>query len=512
MLYMRATLIKSLTYMLGMIFVILLFPGSANAAEKPLIVESYTGDSGVSLYLKSSDTISADVTVQIGTTVCEDVRMERLNESGTLIRTLIMVDNSLSVPKSDRADIEGALQTIIEERADNEEISIATFDEHIRILNDYTSNQSILSSVLQLITYEDLETYLTDVLYEVLSEELDELEENVYYRVLVVSDGVDSKTIGYTKDELNTLIKERSIPIYSIGVQTGNNNEQLENMFAISRLSKANGILLNEEDYLQELLAILSNDRKIVRISVFPGESLLDGSTKVVKITLADGENVSVEMKMPQIIETEDVVASVYMPETEAVNEENEQDELPAEKKVMDCNYLQKIRIILFIFISVVGVLAGMCIVMVKKKKHKKQSEDVNLPVNGQIKESDSIKKAAEGQPDLTKRNTVVMFNSMGSRDIYLEDINNPFRTFRCPFKKEILVGADNQCDIVIDWDEYVSGRHCWIVFREEHIFLIDANSTNGTFLNDKRITSETEIYPGNLIQVGDTKLRFEIE
>ena len=77
--------------------------------------------------------------------------------------------------------------------------------------------------------------------------------------------------------------------------------------------------------------------------------------------------------------------------------------------------------------------------------------------------------------------------------------------------KNLLLIGAESGCDIVVDWDEFVSGKHCRITVREGRFYLSDVQSTNGTFVNQKRITKETEIYAGNVIQIGDTKLRFEV-
>ena len=296
----------------------LLFAVPVVAANEMKVVEHYTGDDSITLYVKDVESSITDVTVQIGKTPCENIKIGRLSESRTPIRTLIMLDNSLSVPVSYRLVIMDMLQAIITEKNAFEEIAIATFDEQMRWLSDYTSDAVVLDSALKNITYQDLETYLTDVLYEVLANELTQRQENVYYRIIVISDGVDNKPIGYIKDELYALMKNAPVPIYTLGIQTGKNDEQLEKMFAISRVSNADYFLLDETDDYSEMLSSLEQDQKIIKIEVTPEDDLLDGSVKAVKVLWNNGESISTEIRMPQVVEKK--------PEDNVVIEEVEEE------------------------------------------------------------------------------------------------------------------------------------------------------------------------------------------
>lgn len=94
---------------------------------------------------------------------------------------------------------------------------------------------------------------------------------------------------------------------------------------------------------------------------------------------------------------------------------------------------------------------------------------------------------------------------------IILTDMSNLFRRFICQAKDTITIGRGSKCDIVIDWDKYVSRIHCRIAVRENRFYLSDIKSTNGTYVNHKKITDETQIYVGNMIQIGYTKLKFDV-
>lgn len=68
--------------------------------------------------------------------------------------------------------------------------------------------------------------------------------------------------------------------------------------------------------------------------------------------------------------------------------------------------------------------------------------------------------------------------------------------------KEKIIIGRDPASDLVID-DIEVSRNHI-IVFKEGNIFFVeDQNSTNGSFINSKRVKQKTEIKSGDLITLG---------
>jgi|GEM_PF-2197400 len=70
------------------------------------------------------------------------------------------------------------------------------------------------------------------------------------------------------------------------------------------------------------------------------------------------------------------------------------------------------------------------------------------------------------------------------------------------PIKKnEVLVGRHPESDLVLD-DPLVSRRHCKILIKNDSIFIEDLNSTNGTFLNGKRV-SFSELKIGDEISIG---------
>ena len=69
-------------------------------------------------------------------------------------------------------------------------------------------------------------------------------------------------------------------------------------------------------------------------------------------------------------------------------------------------------------------------------------------------------------------------------------------------------IGRGEGVDIVID-DCRVSRRHATVEVVPGRALLRDAGSTNGTWLNDRRVTAQVELRDGDRLRVGGVELRF---
>jgi len=64
---------------------------------------------------------------------------------------------------------------------------------------------------------------------------------------------------------------------------------------------------------------------------------------------------------------------------------------------------------------------------------------------------------------------------------------------------------ADN--DIALDDDTFMSSHHARIEIRPEGVWVVDLDSTNGTFVNGQRVTGDRSLRKGDRLQVGSTVL-----
>ncbi len=70
-------------------------------------------------------------------------------------------------------------------------------------------------------------------------------------------------------------------------------------------------------------------------------------------------------------------------------------------------------------------------------------------------------------------------------------------------------IGRDETADISLQ-DPEMSRRHVRISWQDGGYILEDLNSTNGTFLNDTRVTAAQRLSPGDKIRMGQYVLEFQ--
>ena len=73
---------------------------------------------------------------------------------------------------------------------------------------------------------------------------------------------------------------------------------------------------------------------------------------------------------------------------------------------------------------------------------------------------------------------------------------------------RSTTMGRSLDCGVIIS-DVRISREHSRIFYEGHHWYIEDLQSTNGTFLNNERITKVMELRDGDTIQVGDTPFSF---
>jgi pSer/pThr/pTyr-binding forkhead associated (FHA) protein len=70
-------------------------------------------------------------------------------------------------------------------------------------------------------------------------------------------------------------------------------------------------------------------------------------------------------------------------------------------------------------------------------------------------------------------------------------------------------IGRSSEADVVLA-DPEVSRRHARFETRNGVVFVDDLESSNGTFLNGRRVRESIEVRPGDEVDVGTTRLLVE--
>jgi hypothetical protein len=73
---------------------------------------------------------------------------------------------------------------------------------------------------------------------------------------------------------------------------------------------------------------------------------------------------------------------------------------------------------------------------------------------------------------------------------------------------QELIIGRGEKCHVVLD-DAYASQVHARVFRRADGYFIEDMGSTNGTYINRRKVTSPTPVGRGDRVRIGKTELEF---
>jgi hypothetical protein len=81
----------------------------------------------------------------------------------------------------------------------------------------------------------------------------------------------------------------------------------------------------------------------------------------------------------------------------------------------------------------------------------------------------------------------------------------------RFPLDAQALtVGRSGGNDLELRGDQFASAQHARIEPRGADVWVEDDGSTNGTFVNGRRIEAPQRLAPGDVVRIGETELRYE--
>lgn len=493
------------------------------AGEK--VMSTVVSDQNMYVYIQNLSDLQSGSSVQIGNLTCssEAVSAAKIADMDIPMRTVILIDNSKSIPEKDHSNIEQVLDLLIDSSLPGEQFQIGTISSELTYLCEFTDDKDTLKNCIAELTYEDQDTYLSDVLYDVISAFSSDAD-STYTRFLVISDGADDKTLGYTNEEVRSYIEKNSYPVYTLGVMKNNNSSELETMFSFSRASSADSFVIGTETSNEEIANALAEDRQDTCIRIALDPAVQDGSNKSVLLKLATADGVA-ELKTSAVMPfgTGETVADT---DTENKEEETEnvQEELPVLTPEEETTSSSRIPFIMLGIVVIVLILAGVLIfIIVQKKKQilseaqeaeqKKLEKERQKAVEEERKrqEEEIRRRVAEeaasaetvcDQDDIDQRYTYGFWEIKGRAYLVLKNLDQDGIVYKKRIQNELTIGR-RDTDIVIAGDDRVSKQHCKIIRRGNLLYLEDMGSKNKTEYEHKRIYEETPIVSGGTIKIG---------
>ena len=323
---------------------------------------------------------------------------------------------------------------------------------------------------------------------------------------------------------MNEYLKDKNYPVYSIGCMYKNNTTELENLFAISRLTNANYYLLDDyEDYSEIVDGI---NEKIQRIIFEVPEEYRNGSEQNVLITM-ETEGPAIELSgkysMPfdiEVVEEPVVEEIVEEPVVEEIVEEE-----PVVEEVIIEEPVQEEAGIDFVTIGAIGIIViALIVLLVMKLTKKKDKQPKNVSMNnmyqqpvppmGQPMPPMGQPMSPMGQPmaAFAEEEGTVLLNS-NRKTLNMRDRNSG-KMFSYPISAEgVVIGRnrDGGAQIAINYSALISRKHCKILVVGSRNYIEDLGSSNGTFVNGRPVQSRTEFNNGDIIKLGDVEMEVTV-
>ncbi|GEM_PF-4670103 len=246
------------------------------------------------------------------------------------VRTLFLMDNSLSIAAGVRDMARAVLRKALEGRCEREFFRFCTFDRDVRVINEWSDNYQALEQTINTFTFQDQDAYLGDAMYECLSEINGKIGRGCrdYFRVILLSDGVDDNFGGgHTLSQVTKLLQAYHVPVFVLASVWPRDTSGLSALREMAEESGGAYFLLETGTDTAEIERAIQDDREILGIEITVPEECQDGSVRSVQLDLPSPQgNVRLreDIRMPQKEKArEEEVKETHSIKEEATEEKN---------------------------------------------------------------------------------------------------------------------------------------------------------------------------------------------
>ena len=401
-------------------------------------------------------------------------QIQMLSDTDESISYICMVDISGSMSQEGVESAKKIIEQIADGKKAGDDICVTLMGDELvssGFLNDAAAIKSYVSAVA--VTHEDTNLYAS------IKEELDVLQGTGVHSkryLIIFSDGADDQTTGITREEAETAVKESGIPIFTVAMlkdkPTDAQMESAKVLGSFARYSAGGQHFAPVVDgYTYD--AVYGKLQSYISQSLVVTADVSSIDTQKSEVTfslkLSDGsETVSAAYQ----VKTADIGALLKQ-ETEASTPEPTPE--PTVEPTPEPQEEKQTPLLLFVIGGAVIVIIIIIVAVVAFKKKKG---------------GDSEEYLAE---DMALRKTVkVTLRCM-----------NPPQDYDLTLKNEIKIGRGRRCQLCIPGDAALSEVHSSLHLRQGAIYVVDENSTNGTYVNGVPIVGEYQLESQDVIMMG---------
>ncbi|MCR4807750.1 MAG: FHA domain-containing protein [Lachnospiraceae bacterium] len=433
-------------------------------------------------------------------------------------KNLILIDNSRSVGDVNFELAKETAKYICSSKDQADEVRIAVFGEDISYLTDYTDDTEALVAAVDGLELEDRDTYITDNLVSILEEWRD--QDVACRNIILFTDGQEEESLLHANEELYYMLTDLSYPVYVVQSVETRNDTPSKNLSAIATMSK--GRLL-----LTEFEGSDGGSEKIMGDTIL--NAINEARQKAAEETETEGTGATEAATEVEDVDrlVEDTGLSDSTDNDEAMfiaSDSNEEKEYTQEAStpIIVNNKDNAPTIGFSVIFPAIGLLFAIVFAIViylithsndrVKKKDLRALRDFKYDLSDMAYEA-KIAEDAEDVDCMTYRlneddnATRILADEESGYNIVLEDCKDPTRIFRAGGSENLIVGRSRGlCDIVIDHDDSVSGRHCELNVIDGNWYVRDLKSSNGTRVNSQKVFQEFMLKNGDILKLGQSE------
>jgi VWFA-related protein len=448
----------------------------------------------------------------------DSVNATTYKESGKGLDIMLCLDLSGTMSGTPLQTMKNAVLKFLDEMRNFDKLAIIGFADSYELISDFSSDKNYLRSKIENLTTSGSKTALYYGTYQGLVK-LRDYKDLAGKILLVIGDGKDeSVSSSYTLDDVINLAKQEGIPIFTIGY---------------SKIDKS---------YLQTLEKM--SEQTGGKFYDSPADKDLEKQyrklyEKILNIYLLS----YIVMDLPgDGSEYNNVITVNYKNSKKtASNKFISPAGVPAYQKKLIVSSDDSSQLIYYIIAASV-LLIGVVLFFFIKARKKKEQESLNLSKSDmksekeiQFEEPPAIDKKSDfskNEPSTilasdANDNEKTLIEKPGSGHNFSEktmivrsDVNTTLtfeilagnfigKSFSL-YSKGGIVGRQDGCDIVIKEDN-ISRQHAEITFSNGEFYIIDLNSSNGTYINGIKINSKVKINNYDTFKFGSCEGRFLI-
>lgn len=171
--------------------------------------------------------------------------------------------------------------------------------------------------------------------------------------------------------------------------------------------------------------------------------------------------------------------------------------------------------ILILVLVSLLLVAVIVLLIFVIKRGKKEIIKEVRVENVERDRRVRPTELSAEERAEMHSNQTRKLWNQPVKGEgeemsLIIRDIVKPDKIYKRALSDFIIVGR-NQGDVHIDYDRFISSPHCEFSYESGVLYVRDLNSTNGTYIEDRKITKKTIVVNGGIVKLGETELRVEV-